>query len=105
MKEFIKCECGGKMVKSQIEIVPDLFSLGYKCSKCGEIEFTEEQMRKALRAKEKAIKIMVTRKLGMVGESLVLRIPKDVSETMHLKEGEEVRVMVENNKIIVEPVK
>ncbi|MBI5061571.1 MAG: AbrB/MazE/SpoVT family DNA-binding domain-containing protein [Candidatus Aenigmarchaeota archaeon] len=102
MKESIRCECGGTMKRTRIEIMPDLFSEGYKCAKCGETEFTEEQMRKALRVKEKAIKIMVTRRLGMVGESVILRIPKEVTERMNLKEGEEVRVIVENNKMIVE---
>ena len=89
---------------SKIEIMSGLFSEGYKCKKCGEVEFTEEQMRKALKAKEKVIKLMVTRKLGTIGGSLVLRIPKSVSTKMNLKSGEEVRVIVEKNKMIIEPV-
>jgi AbrB family looped-hinge helix DNA binding protein len=104
MKKSIGCECGGQMKLSQIEVMPDLFSEGYKCSKCGDTEFTEEQMRKALRKKEQAIKLMVTRKLGTIGGSLMLRIPKSVSSKMNLKSGEEVRVIVENDKMIVEPV-
>ena len=104
MKNSIKCDCGGEMQISKIEIMPDLFSEGYKCRTCGEVEFTEEQMRKALKAKENAIKLMVTRKLGTIGGSLVLRIPKSVSTKMKFKSGEEVRVIVEKNKMIIEPV-
>lgn len=104
MKKSIKCECGGQMKLARIEVMPDLFSEGYKCSKCGETEFTEEQMRKALKKKEQAIKLMVTRRLGMIGGSLVLRIPKSVSSKMNLKTGEEVRVIIENNKMVIEPV-
>ena len=104
MKKSIKCECGGKMILGIIEVMSDLFSEGYKCQKCGETEFTEEQMRKALKKKEQAIKLMVTRKLGNVGGSLVLRIPKSVTKSMKLKSGEEVRLIVEKDKIIIEPV-
>ncbi len=92
------------MKLARIEVMPDLFSEGYKCSKCGDTEFTEEQMRKALKKKEQAIKLMVTRKLGTIGGSLMLRIPKSVSSKMNLKSGKEVRVIVENDKMIVEPV-
>ncbi len=104
MKKYTKCECGGEMKLADVEILSDVKSDAYKCNKCGEIEFTEEQMRKALQKKEKAIKVMVTRKLGEIGGSLVLRIPKAVEQQMKLKAGEEVSVMVEKNKIIIEPV-
>ena len=104
MKKSMECECGGEMRIEKLEVMPDLFSEGFKCEKCGGIEFTEEQMRKALRAKEKAIKLMVTRKLGTIGGSIVLRIPRSVLAEMKLKSGEEVRIVVEKNKMIVEPV-
>ena len=103
MKKSIKCDCSGIMHIEKIEIMPDLFNEGYKCNKCGEVEFTEEQMRAALKKKEEAIKLMVVRKLGIVGGSLVLRIPASVKNKMNLKNGEEVRVTVEKNKIIIEP--
>ncbi len=75
----------------------------YTCE-CGNTEFTEEQMRDALRKKEKAIKIVVTRKIGEIGGSLVIRIPKSVENQMKLKSGEEVNLTVEKNKIIIEPL-
>jgi hypothetical protein len=103
MKKFTNCECGGELELTDVEVTPGIKSQAYKCGKCGEIEFTEEQMRKALQKKEKAIKVMVTRKIGEVGGSLVLRIPKSVENQMKLKRGEEVNLRVEKNKLIVEP--
>ena len=90
------------MKTEKVEVFPGLFSERYKCQKCGEIEFNEEQMRKALLVKEKAIKIMVKRKLGKLGESLILRIPKSVEESLNLKSGEDVKIIVERNKMIIE---
>jgi Antidote-toxin recognition MazE, bacterial antitoxin len=103
MKKYMKCECGGKLKLTEVETLPGINSEAYKCEKCNEVEFTEEQMREALRKKEKAIKIIVTRKLGEIGGSLVIRIPKSVENRMKLKAGKEVSVSVENNKIIIEP--
>ena len=103
MKNYT-CECGGKMNLAEVEISPGIESEAYKCEKCGETEFTEEQMRKALQKKEKAIKIVVTRKIGEIGGSLVIRIPKSVENQMNLKSGREVNLIVEKNKIIIEPV-
>ncbi|HLC77309.1 MAG TPA: AbrB/MazE/SpoVT family DNA-binding domain-containing protein, partial [archaeon] len=58
----------------------------------------------ALRKKEKAIKTVVTRKIGEIGGSLVIRIPKSVENQMKLKSGKEVNLIVEKNRIIIEPV-
>lgn len=98
----MKCGCGAEMKIKKVEIFPELFSEGYKCLKCGDIEFNEIQMRKALQMKERAITIMVKRKLGKVGGSLVLRIPKEVEESLNLKSGRDVRIIVEKKKMIVE---
>jgi len=98
----MKCDCGSEMKIEKIELFSELFSEGYRCPKCGEVEFNEEQMQKALKIKEHAIKIMVKRKLGKVGGSLVLRIPKEVEKSLNLKSGKDVRILVEKRKMIVE---
>lgn len=61
-------------------------------------------MRSALKKKEKGIKLMVTRKLGRVGGSLVLRIPNSATKAMNLKSGKEVRILLESKKMIIELV-
>jgi len=103
MKNYT-CECGGKMNVAEVEIVSGIKNAAYKCEKCGKTEFTEDQMREALRKKEKAIKTVVTRKIGEIGGSLVIRIPKSVENQMKLKSGKEVNLIVEKNRIIIEPV-
>ena len=92
------------MSLAEVEISPGIKSGAYKCEKCGETEFDEEQMREALRKKEKAIKTIVTRKIGEIGGSLIIRIPKSVENQMKLKSGREVNLIVEKNKIIIQPV-
>ncbi len=98
----MKCECGEVMEKKRVEVA-GILSEGYKCPKCGEVEFTEKQMRKMLAQKEKLLKIAVTRKIGQVGGSLVLRIPRSVEEALNLEKGEDVKIIVENKKMIVQP--
>jgi len=44
----MKCECGEVMGKKRVEVA-GILSEGYKCPKCGEVEFTEKQMREMLR--------------------------------------------------------
>jgi len=98
----MKCECGEVMEKKRVEVA-GILSEGYQCPKCGEVEFTEKQMRKILAQKEKLLKIAVTRKIGLVGGSLVIRIPKSVEEALNLEKGEDVKIIVEDKKMIIHP--
>ena len=41
------CACGGKMKVEDVEISPGVFSEGYVCKKCDEVQFSKEQMIKA----------------------------------------------------------
>jgi hypothetical protein len=62
MKESMICECGGKMTLEKISIAPEVGNEGYKCEKCNNVEFTEEQMRKVLRKKETDVKTIPSSK-------------------------------------------
>ncbi|HPS30481.1 MAG TPA: AbrB/MazE/SpoVT family DNA-binding domain-containing protein [bacterium] len=42
-------------------------------------------------------------KIMLWGNSLALRLPKNLTETLHLKEGSLVNIRTEKNRIIVEP--
>lgn len=99
----MKCECGNEMKKARVEVVPGMLSEAYKCEKCGELEFTEKQMREALELKEKALELAVVRKIGLVGGSLVIRIPKPVKKALNLKKGEPVKITVERKRMIIQP--
>ena len=48
---------------------------------------------------------MRTTKIKMWGNSLAVRIPKEVSKRLHLKEGTDVTIEVKNHKIAIQPVR
>ena len=51
------------------------------------------------------MQLRLKRKFSRSGRTLVLRIPKDVEEQLHLNEATEVFIWIENNRIIIEPIK
>ena len=76
-----------------------------KCTKCGEI-FTDSNVMREIekKAKEKGIwglgkKTKVTR----TGNSLAVRIPKEIADFLKLKEGKEAYIHPEGNKLVIEP--
>ena len=77
---------------------------GLKCSVCGEVFTGGEVMDKIeAAAKQKGIwglgrKTKITRS----GNSLAVRIPKDLADYLKLKEGKEAYIHPEQDKIVVE---
>jgi antitoxin component of MazEF toxin-antitoxin module len=51
------------------------------------------------------MQLRLRRKFSRSGRTLVLRIPKDIEEQLHLNEATEVFIWIENNKIVIEPIK
>jgi antitoxin MazE len=47
----------------------------------------------------------MTTKIKMWGNSLAVRIPKDVSIQLDLKEGTDVKVEIKNNRIAIQPIR
>jgi len=47
----------------------------------------------------------MTAKISKWGNSQGLRVPKDIMENLHLSIGDTVNISVENNKVIIEPIK
>ncbi len=47
----------------------------------------------------------MTAKISKWGNSQGLRVPKDIMENLHLRVGDTVNITVENNKVIIEPIK
>lgn len=77
---------------------------GQKCSSCGEV-FTDstEMIKIEKKAKQKGIwglgkKTKITR----TGNSLAVRIPKEIAEYLHLKEGNEAWMHPERDKLVIE---
>lgn len=76
------------------------------CSKCDE-SFTDEKTTRAIEeaAKKKGIwglgkKTKITR----TGNSLAVRIPKEIANFLKLKEGKEAYIHPDKNKLIIESV-
>lgn len=106
----IKCEeCGGKIIKKNVEFrlydeLVGLFSAEV-CAKCGEEVFdekTSDEIDKA--AKEKGLWGLESKaKITEVGSSIAVVINKKIAEFIGLKKGEEVYVHPESrNKISIE---
>jgi len=47
----------------------------------------------------------MTAKISKWGNSQGLRVPKDIMEDLHLSVGDTVNITVENDKVIIEPIK
>ncbi len=108
MKRKICEECGGKIIKKQVEFNMYGFSLGEFpaeiCTKCGEEVFDEEvsdQIEKI--TKEKGLYgLAVKTKIGVAGNTLDIRINKRIAEFVGLKKGKEVTILPEGkNKLVV----
>ncbi len=74
------------------------------CSKCGE-SFTNGAIMREIekKAKEKGIWGLGKKtKITKTGNSLAIRIPRDIADFLKLKEGKEAYIHPEGNKLVVE---
>jgi YgiT-type zinc finger domain-containing protein len=108
-----KCyKCGGELrdASTVIAIGGNSFEVrALKCAKCGEEEFTEEEVRKIrIKAQQAGVwgqGIKIKRKLQKVGRATAVYIPADIQKQLMLKPRQEVTISVQDRKIIIEPVK
>lgn len=76
------------------------------CTKCGE-SFTDEETTKRIEkaAKKKGIWGMERKtKVTQTGNSLAVRIPKEIAEFLKMKKESEVYVHPEGKNLIIEPI-
>ena len=101
----MKCVmCDGKTIKKTIEHKEFGISLGnFKaeaCKKCGEVYFDEKTAEK-IQQKSKQLGLFglaKKAKIAEVGNSIAIRIPKDVAEFLNLKKGREVLIFPEGKQ-------
>lgn len=97
-KEKMKCiKCGGWA--EEITLVVDGFRMrAWKCNKCGEEYLHPEDAEKALILSKykKGIKV----KVGALGESTIVRIPKELAHVLGLTKGKEVEIKSKDAKRI-----
>ena len=94
----MKCtKCSGKMTE-KTDTTPEGFEYKYyKCSECGEEIVTMPQLHEVA-GKYRTMK-KYSAKLSKWGESIALRIPKELAKSYGLKEDEEVSLIPEKKAI------
>ncbi len=99
----MKCVCG-KIAQHKEHLTFNGHDVdGWKCS-CGEVYYNPEEAERILLL-NKLQKMKYHLKLSKVKSNLILRLPKEVGEVLHLESGDEVELGLKNAKeIIVHPV-
>ena len=94
--------CEGKTVIKNVEYEEFGVSLGnfkaYVCKKCGETYFDEEIAEK-IQAKSKQLGLFGLAKkvkIAEIGNSIAIRIPKEIAEFLKLNKGKEVIIFPES---------
>ncbi|HLC77344.1 MAG TPA: hypothetical protein VJH04_04030 [archaeon] len=91
------CICGGRMKREKMPM-EGLEVRAWKCVKCKEIVLHPEDAQKMLVLNKMKHGIPV--KIGELGESLIIRFPKEVAEFYKISKGGEVILKAENkNKL------
>lgn len=88
-------ECGGAM-KRKTMAMEGMQIRSWQCPRCKEIVLHPDDAQKMLVFNK--IKKGIPVKVGILGESLVMRFPKEVAEFYKIKKGEEIILRGENPK-------
>ena len=102
------CPCGGKVEWKKDRVITQGVDCGTLdveyCSKCGEQYLPEESMKIVEKKLKEAGLWGVKRKevnLWKSGSSVLLRIPKDIADSLNLKPDEKVTIYPEGKKRLV----
>lgn len=94
--------CGGKTVKKNVDYREyDVFLGNFKaeiCKKCGETYF-DEKIAEKIQSKSKELGLFglaKKAKVAEVGNSIAIRIPKEIATFLGLKKGKEVTITPES---------
>lgn len=105
----MKCAiCKAEMKKENVEHKEFGVSLGkFKadaCPKCGEKFYDSATVDKIQQASKRAGLFGLARrvKAAKIGNSIAIRIPKEIAEAVHLKPGTEVILHPEGEKLVAE---
>ncbi len=111
MKEICP-SCRTEMKKRPVKIDLPRGSVeirGFICPKCGEEIFTHDQAVEGEKlAMSKGLwgpSLWLERKVTTIGNSPAIVIPKDIVKQLKLRKGEEIKIGVLEDEIIIKPVK
>ena len=100
--------CDGEAIRKNIEHKEFGVSLGNfsanVCKKCGEVYFDEPTAEKIQKkSKEMGLFGLAKKaKVAVIGNSIAIRIPKEIAEFLNLKKGKEVMIIPEGkNELII----
>ena len=109
-ERFLKCPvCAKGSLKSE-KIKEEMFGVylgefpAQICSKCNE-SFTDEMTTKLIEEAAKAKGIWglgKKTKITKTGNSLAIRIPKNIADFLNLKEGKDAYIHPDKNKLVIE---
>jgi len=99
-KEGMKCVCGETAMPTKTNI--EGFTVrAWRCKKCGE-EYIDSGDAEFVLLYKKMQKHPVNAKIGVLGNSYIIRIPKEIAEIMHLKKGKKAQLKLKDpNSITV----
>jgi len=95
--EHICHECGIKMEKKRFKL-EGILVRGWKCKKCHETILHPEDAQRVLVLNK--LKAGIPVKVGELGSSLIVRLPKQIAEYYHIKAGKIVSLGVSGKHTI-----
>ena len=110
----MKCVCGAKMkgIRTELELFDGSVTVrdveAWRCPKCKEDLFTSGQGDKV---REKLVGVLpvqafhVRKKVAKVGNSIMIPVPKDIADFLHLGKDSELELTVKSgHRLIVDTV-
>ncbi|MBI2652779.1 hypothetical protein HYX00_04910 [Candidatus Woesearchaeota archaeon] len=72
---------------------------GWKCPKCGDIVYDEEDIQPILKYNKIKSSKKIASKIGVLGNSKIIRIPKTIEQIYNLTKGKEIEFELESEAI------
>lgn len=100
----IECACGKKAKYVEHLKFNGIDIDGWLCGSCGEKYYNPEKAQQIL-ALNKLMKQTFELTLSQIKSNLVLRIPKEVSDALHLQKGEKIEFRLRTpTEIVIHPI-
>jgi hypothetical protein len=99
-KKGMECVCG-EIAKESHTNIEGYKVRSWKCKKCGE-EYIDSGDAEFVLLASKTRKHPIKARVGVLGESYIIRIPKEIAELMHIAKGKVAKITLAGpNDILV----
>ncbi|UCE39303.1 MAG: AbrB/MazE/SpoVT family DNA-binding domain-containing protein [Thermoplasmata archaeon] len=89
-KKGMECVCG-EIAKESHTNIEGYKVRSWKCKKCGE-EYIDSSDAEFVLLASKTRKNPIKARVGVLGESYIIRIPKEIAEIMHIAKGKVAKI-------------